>query len=42
MSLPKPVTTIYSDDPWSIDQLDALLPKSITRGMKNAFAPKEK
>ena len=42
MSLPKPVTTIYSDDPWSIDQLDSLLPKSITRGMKNAFAPKEK
>ncbi|MFQ5698027.1 MAG: SDR family NAD(P)-dependent oxidoreductase [Myxococcota bacterium] len=40
LSLPEPVATIYSETPWTLDQLDRALPDSILRGVRNRFVPK--
>jgi NAD(P)-dependent dehydrogenase (short-subunit alcohol dehydrogenase family) len=37
MHQPRPATTLYSDEPWTLDQLDDLLPETITRGLRNEF-----
>jgi NAD(P)-dependent dehydrogenase (short-subunit alcohol dehydrogenase family) len=37
---PTPAATIFSETPWTLDELDAWLPQTITRGMKNQFPAK--
>ena len=37
MSQPRPVASLYTETPWSVDQLDALLPQTLAQGMRNAF-----
>ncbi len=41
MTLPTPSATLYTSEPWTLDGLDAELPQSITRGLRNESAPKE-
>jgi NAD(P)-dependent dehydrogenase (short-subunit alcohol dehydrogenase family) len=41
MHQPTPASTIFSDTPWTLDQLDAGLPQTITRGLKNQFPAKQ-
>ena len=40
MTQPRPEATIYTKSPWTVDDLDELLPQSITGHLKNEFAPK--
>jgi NAD(P)-dependent dehydrogenase (short-subunit alcohol dehydrogenase family) len=42
MTQPVPAASVFTDEVWTVDQLDALLPQSLTRGLRNEFAPKEK
>ena len=42
MTQPKPEGTVFSTDGWTLDQLDAALPATLVRGLKNEFAPKQK
>jgi NAD(P)-dependent dehydrogenase (short-subunit alcohol dehydrogenase family) len=37
MHQPTPAETLYSETPWTLDQLDALLPQTLTRGLRNEF-----
>lgn len=41
MSQPVPTRTVFSDGSWTLDRLDAVLPQTVTAGLRNAFAPKE-
>jgi hypothetical protein len=41
MHQPTPAATIFSDTPWTLDQLDGLVPQTITRGLKNQFPAKK-
>jgi hypothetical protein len=41
MHQPTPATTIFSETPWTFDQLDNLLPQSVVRGLRNEFAAKK-
>ena len=39
---PRPVTTLYkSTGPWTLDELDTLVPETLTRGLANPAPPKE-
>jgi NAD(P)-dependent dehydrogenase (short-subunit alcohol dehydrogenase family) len=38
---PTPAATIFSETSWTLDQLDALLPQTITRGLRNEFPAKQ-
>ncbi len=40
MSQPTPTATVFTEDVWTVDALDARLPQTITRGLKNQFKPK--
>ena len=40
LSQPSPVGTVFSDDGWSLDRFDELLPQTVTRGLRNEFGPK--
>jgi 3-oxoacyl-[acyl-carrier protein] reductase len=40
MSQPRPSATVFSETPWSLDQLDGLLPQTLTRGLRNEFPGK--
>ena len=40
MAQPRPGATLYTDAPWTLDQLDALLPQTVIRGLKNQFPAK--
>ena len=42
MTIPSPEASAFTEDVWTIDQLDTLLPQSLTRGLRNEFAPKQK
>jgi NAD(P)-dependent dehydrogenase (short-subunit alcohol dehydrogenase family) len=42
MSRPSPEKTVFTADAWSMDQLDAELPTSITQGLRNRYVPKKK
>lgn len=42
MSQPAPIATIHTEDVWSLDRLDAVLPQTLIRGLRNEFAPREK
>jgi hypothetical protein len=42
MTQPKPAATVFTDEPWTLDRLDALLPQSVTRGLRNEFPGKKK
>ncbi len=42
MTQPQPAETLFSSDGWSLDRLDAALPHTLTRGLRNPFGPKEK
>ncbi len=33
MSQPRPTETLFTDEPWTLDRFDALLPTTLTRGM---------
>jgi hypothetical protein len=38
---PRPVRTLYkADAPWTLDELDALLPTSVLQGLVNPAPPK--
>jgi NAD(P)-dependent dehydrogenase (short-subunit alcohol dehydrogenase family) len=42
VSYPRPVMTLYkSDAPWTLDELDDLVPRTVTRGLVNPAPPKE-
>ena len=41
MRQPTPATTIFSETPWTVDQLDNLLPESVVRGLRNEFPAKK-
>jgi hypothetical protein len=39
---PRPVMTLYQPSgPWTLDQLDVLVPQALTRGLVNPAPPKE-
>ena len=39
---PRPVTTLYNAaEPWTLDELDVLVPQTLTRGLVNPAPPKE-
>jgi 3-oxoacyl-[acyl-carrier protein] reductase len=40
MSQPRPVATLYTVEPWTLDTLDERLPQTVTRGLRNEFPPK--
>jgi len=42
MTQPRPAETLFSSEGWTLDRLDAGLPQTITRGLANAFVPREK
>ena len=41
VSLPQPERTLFTDGDWTLDLLDARVPASLTRGLKNPFVPRE-
>jgi NAD(P)-dependent dehydrogenase (short-subunit alcohol dehydrogenase family) len=42
VSYPRPVSTLYkADGPWTLDELDALAPQTVTRGLVNPAPRKE-
>ena len=41
MSQPRPVSTLWTEGDWSLDRFDELLPQGVTRGLRNAFGPKD-
>ena len=41
MHQPTPATTVFSETPWTVDQLDTVLPQSVTRGLRNEFPAKK-
>jgi len=41
MSQPRPVATIFSDSCWSVDEVSQRIRGTVTRGLKNRFAPKK-
>ncbi len=42
MTQPRPAETLFTTDAWTLDQLDAAVPATLARGLRNEFAPKEK
>lgn len=42
MTQPSPAETIFSTEGWTLDRLDAALPVTVVRGLRNQFAPKPK
>ena len=40
MTLPTPVASVFTDEVWTLDQLDEQLPQTITRGLRNEFPGK--
>ncbi len=40
MTQPRPEATLYTSEPWTLDQLDEVLPQSLTGRLKNQFTPK--
>ena len=42
MTQPRPAETLFSTEAWTLEQLDAAVPATIVRGLRNEFAPKEK
>jgi NAD(P)-dependent dehydrogenase (short-subunit alcohol dehydrogenase family) len=41
MTQPKPVATVFTDQAWTLDRLDELLPQSVIRGLRNDFPAKK-
>ncbi|MFP8878047.1 MAG: SDR family oxidoreductase, partial [Myxococcota bacterium] len=41
MTQPKPAATVYTDEAWTLDRFDELLPQSVTRGLRNDFPAKK-
>lgn len=37
MSQPRPSASVFTDTPWTLDQLDALLPQTVAAGLRNEF-----
>jgi NAD(P)-dependent dehydrogenase (short-subunit alcohol dehydrogenase family) len=37
MHQPTPAATVFNETPWTVDQLDALLPQTLARGLRNEF-----
>jgi NAD(P)-dependent dehydrogenase (short-subunit alcohol dehydrogenase family) len=42
MTQPRPATTLFTESPWTLDQLDALLPQTVASGLRNEFPAREK
>jgi NAD(P)-dependent dehydrogenase (short-subunit alcohol dehydrogenase family) len=42
MTQPRPAETLFSTEAWTLDRLDAAVPATLVRGLRNEFAPKEK
>ena len=42
MAQPRPEATLYTAEPWTLDELDARLPQTLTGRLRNEFAPKPK
>ena len=42
MTQPRPAETLFATEAWTLDQLDAAVPATLVRGLRNEFAPKEK
>jgi enoyl-[acyl-carrier-protein] reductase (NADH) len=40
MTQPQPTATVFTEEPWTLDRLDDLLPQSVTRGLSNGFPAK--
>jgi len=40
MTQPQPAATAFTEEPWTLDRLDGLLPRSVTRGLSNGFPAK--
>ncbi len=40
MTQPSPTATVFTEEPWTLDRLDDLLPQSVTRGLSNGFPAK--
>jgi NAD(P)-dependent dehydrogenase (short-subunit alcohol dehydrogenase family) len=42
MTQPKPGATLFTESPWTVDQLDSLLPQTVASGLRNEFPAREK